>query len=114
MVQPEQEVQVLPEPTALGFGDRQKDAVSEVGAPLPPPIITQDVEMADIPTADALPNIKGSTPEVQKAGQQPWAVRMLKRKARLVHMAQMVSWMEDTGEQMVWRHLWPLQTVFST
>ena len=104
MVQPEREVQVLPEPTALGFGDCQKDAVSEVGAPSLPPIITQDIEMADIPTADALPNAKGSAPEFPKAGKQPWAMRMLKRKARLACIAQIISWTKDTGERMVQRH----------
>ena len=98
MVQPERALKELPEPKALRFSDHCTDAVSEVGAPSPPPIVIQDVEMADIPTTDASTNFNGSAPEVPKAGKQPWAVRMLKRKARLARIAQIVSWTEETGE----------------
>ena len=107
-----------PEPAIAVFKDHQREEVGEMIVLSPAVIVVEDVKMADNLATDSMPIVKGIPLELPKVAKKPWLVRMLRRKARLAQIAQIVAWTEDMGECMIFDVLgfmasmtFPIQTM---
>ena len=87
-----------PEPAIAVFKDRQREEAGEMTALSLAVIVVKDVKMANNLATDSMPIVEGSSLEPLKVVKKPWSVRMLRRKAHLAQIAQIVAWSEDMDE----------------
>ena len=87
-----------PESAITIFKDHQREEVGEITVTLPAVIVVEDIKMAENLVTDSMPIIEGISLEQLKVAKKPWSVQMLRRKAHLAQITQIIAWTEDMGE----------------